>query len=123
MATLLALHLFHLSTLSIPHPMILPDLSLVRPLQPLIPLDLVLPLPPPITSDLRPFLAFSLLLLIHFHNPRIFALLVVALVAPSWNPFTRRLVVHELLLLFFALRLDALLRGEFLPCRLCFWWW
>ena len=114
--------LVRFSTIKHSYPVILPRLPLVRPLQPLIPSNLLLTLPPAIPSNLRSLLALTLLLRIHLHDPLILSLLVGALVAPARHPLAARLVVDELLLLLGCLGLDAFLRGELFPGCLGFWW-
>lgn len=77
---------------------ILPRLAIIRPHPPLIPLNLLHPLPPRNTPIRLPILKFRLLTLINFNRPIFFSGLILALVSPSRHPFSALFVVDELLL-------------------------
>lgn len=91
------------------------SIPLVFPHLPLIALDLLHALSPPISPNAGALFPRSLLLGIHLDQPVVLALLVQALVSPLALPLARLLIVRQVAALLPRLGLDALLGGEALP--------
>jgi hypothetical protein len=90
------------------------SIALVGALLPFVPPNLFLPRSPAVRPRVVGLSGLVLLLVVDLDKPLVLALLVLALVAPSGNPLTGRLVVNQLGLVVVVLG-DALLLREELP--------